>query len=351
MKVIARHQIYLDYVLPRSTDWPVKPIRLTYFDVDAFVQPRPFDEELFPNEVDKDLFHLRVPFSKAQPYVSGEGYFSVREKCLDRLQVDIHIDVESLDEVKTNDKQEHALVAAVDAANVFLSHCRVAARDAYVRGVERHYSLQDDEYFTLNPRTTCWYEADTGERIPAYERDNSCIAHSGSRPLAVTKPVSMENVIKSIEASEEPLLPLSLLTDATWQLRTMNLRESLLIQGSACEVAGNFYIRGLAHGDSLHPDDVAPGHATFAERVFHYIPIHFESRSLQDERPGDFDLVQKMYWTRNNVAHEGRAYFTDPEDGSEVVVDQRLATTFLTSSQDAIDWLLRIGKFSKNGDA
>lgn len=131
MKIVARHQLYLAYVLPRSTNWPDRPFKFTYLNLEAFVRPRVHNESLFPEQVDRDLFEMRVPFSKAEPYILGEGYFSVREKCIDRIQVDIHLPVDSVDEALEIDVHNHALNAAVDAANLFLSHCRVVARDSF----------------------------------------------------------------------------------------------------------------------------------------------------------------------------------------------------------------------------
>jgi len=351
MKVIARHQLYLDYVLPRSTDWPDKPINFTYLDVEAFVRPRMHDEPLFPTDVDKDLFEMRVPFSKAEPYVTGEGYFLVREKCLDRIEVDIHFFVNNYDAILNEETHEYALNAAIDAANIFLSHCRVVARDSFIRGIERHYSLETGKFFTMNPRTICWYEGENGTPIPAYEGGKTCSAHSGSMPLAVTKPVSMQRVVNSIKASEYPSLPMSLLADAAWQLRTLRLREALLLIGTACEVAGHSYLRTISPDTSIDPDKLVPNHVSFAEKWFHHIPMHFQSRSFWESFPNQFELVKRMYWSRNKIAHEGRAYYRDPEDNSEIRVTQKIATEFLFAAQDSIDWLLELGNFSKNDDA
>lgn len=351
MKVIARHQLYLDYLLPRSSDWPDLPIKFIYLDVEVNVRPKLFDEPLFPENIDKILFEMKVPFTKAKPFASGSGFFHVREKCLDRIEVDVHLPVESNEEALLEEIHDQALNAAIDAANVFLSHCRVAARDSYIRGIERHYCLETGKFHTLNPRTVSWHDGETGESIPAYENGQFSMAHSGARPLVVTKPVSIHKIATSIKSSEDPLLPISLLADATWQLRTFNLRETLLLIGIACEVAGHHYVNQFNHSSSTYLDKIAPSHFSFAEKWFHLIPNHFQGRSFQKSFSIQFEEVKRMYWSRNNVAHEGRAYYRDPEENSEIPVTQELATKFLSASQDAIDWLLGVGKFSTMDDA
>ena len=351
MKVIARHQLYLDYLLPRSSDWPDLPIKFIYLDVEVIVRPKMFDELLFPEKIDKILFEMKVPFTKAMPFVSGAGFFHVREKCLDRIEVDVHLPVESNEEALLEEIHDQALNAAIDAANVFLSHCRVAARDSCIRGIERHYCLETGESHTLNPRTISWHDGETGESIPAYENGRFSMAHSGARPFFVTKPVSIHKIASSIKSSEDPSLPISLLADATWQLRTNNLRESLLLMGIACEVAGHQYVNQFNLSSSTDLDKIAPSHFSFAEKWFHLIPNHFQERSFQKSSPIQFEEVERMYWSRNNVTHEGRPYYRDPEEKSEIIVTQTIATKFLSASEDAIDWLLEMGMFSKLDDA
>lgn len=163
--------------------------------------------------------------------------------------------------------------------------------------------------------------------------------------------MSINEVAQSIKASEDPLLPLSLLADAAWQLRTLRLRESLLLMGTSCEVAGHLYLRAKDPSGSGDIDQISPKHASFAKRWFHYIPNHFQSRSFGDSAPDKLELVEKMYWSRNNVAHEGRAYYVASSDNSEVQVTQRIATEFLSASQDAIDWLLEIQRYAPDSDA
>ena len=344
MKVIALHQIYLDYILQRDPAWPDKPIHLVYLDLEAYVRPKAPGEPLFPSPVDKDLFQMRVPFSAASPHIEGEGYYSVREKCLDRLEVDIRLDVPDLQAVKEPATHDRALNAATDAANVFLSHCRVAARSPAVRGIEKHYDLASDRFFVLNPRTVCWHDGVSGDPIPAYEDTKACIASSGSRPLFMTKPIPLDALTRSMTSSEEPPLALSLLADAAWLLRILNLREVLLLMGAACEVAAHAYTSGFDPSRVTQADKSVPPRSSFATRWFHYIPDHLEGRTLQQADPHTYEEVELMYRARNNVAHHGRAFYLD--QGSETRVDQKRATQFLAAAEEAIDWLARTGRHS-----
>jgi hypothetical protein len=179
----------------------------------------------------------------------------------------------------------------------------------------------------------------------------SCTAHSGSRELAVTKPVYFERVAKSIKTSEYPPLYLALMTDAASLLRTVRLRESLMMMGTACEVAGKTYLEEQSKGAIRDPEEIVPKHTTFARRWFHYIPIHFERRSFADSHPEKFSDLEKMYWTRNNVAHNGKPYYEDPHEGSQVDVSMKIATAFLSASEWAVDWLMGINRFANDNDA
>jgi hypothetical protein len=61
------------------------------------------------------------------------------------------------------------------------------------------------------------------------------------------------------------------------------------------------------------------------------------SRSLKKEDFKTFDFIEKAYRARNNVAHEGRAYYEDT--GSVIEVDAPRATEFMDYAEKAVSWL------------
>jgi hypothetical protein len=63
-------------------------------------------------------------------------------------------------------------------------------------------------------------------------------------------------------------------------------------------------------------------------------------RSFRDEEPGEFNDVQRLYRTRNNVAHAGELSYS--EAGTTVKVDQQLASLLLLAAHEAVDWLTQL---------
>jgi hypothetical protein len=339
MKVIALHQIYLDYILQRSgVARQANPSHL--LGPRAYVRPKAPGEPLFPSPVDKDLFQMRVPFSAASPHIEGEGYYSVREKCLDRLEVDIRLDVPDLQAVKEPATHDRALNAATDAANVFLSHCRVAARSPAVRGIEKHYDLASDRFFVLNPRTVCWHDGVSGDPIPAYEDTKACIASSGSRPLFMTKPIPLDALTRSMTSSEEPPLALSLLADTAWLLRILNLREALLLMGAACEVAAHAYTSGFDPSRVTQADKSVP---PLQFRQDGSITFPTTSRVAPFSRPTPTPTKKWSYVQSAQQCRSPRTSFLPGQGSKHAPIREQHSSSPPRRSKD---WLARTGRHS-----
>lgn len=183
MKAIAVFQFYFPYVLPRADDWPTEHIGFEFRDYAVGLHPRNPDEELFPHEIDRTLSTMSLTLSRIS-LPMGLTSLTVRERCHDRMEVRVHGELDSPGDAKRDDIQEEFRSVAVSACNIFLNHCRVAARSPFVVGVERHYRIEDGRYYVLTPHTITWFNGDDGSFLPAYAGDVNGVASSGGRILS-----------------------------------------------------------------------------------------------------------------------------------------------------------------------
>jgi hypothetical protein len=142
---------------------------------------------------------------------------------------------------------------------------------------------------------------------------------------------------QSLQAGEHPNLPRSLIVDAEEHIRTQRLREAVISLGTACEVASNEYLMRIGRSGEPQVRKIIRRHDSFAIKRYHLLTHYLNGRSLKNEDSVNFELVEKTYRTRNNLAHQGRLYFEDA--GTIIDVDQRLATQFLAASEAAIIWV------------
>jgi hypothetical protein len=337
MKLIAITQFYLGYVLPRALDWEGNGVTIRLPDVLAKVSPRGVNESLFPSDVDETLATMQIQFNRVSLPVSETSHI-VRDICHDRVQVTVEGEAnpgESPTEI-----EKRFLDAAVGATNVFLGHCRVAAKAPFVLGIEEHYRLEDGRRYVLTPRTTSWFSGETGEGFPMYDTGQGKVnanAASGAIRSPERGSISMAEIHQSLRASPAPNLARSLLIDATEWVVTMRLRESILSLATACEVASNQYLS--RHGSANDPavKAILRQNASFSEKRLHLIPQHVSGLSLKLVDTTTFDLVEQLYRARNNVIHEAVAQFSE---GPHIVqVDLPQATRFLSGVTTAVEWL------------
>lgn len=345
MKIAVLFQIYLPYILPRTPDWYAAPYLQLMFNVgghEVSVHPRQPDEPLFPNKLDKDLSAEVLTHPPVTPPVADSpASVAVKDYCYDRLEVVVFGELESADEVLKEEVRLEYIHAAAQAGNQFLAHCRVAAHDADIRGIEWHFSFSQKAYFLIPPYSYVWCsEKDnqleavltdsSGERLEGY----SC----GSVAVPHRRPVSIADVAASLAAGRAPDLPTSLLVSAQGHIETEGLREGVIALASACEVAGEEYLRRKGAGGDRQVARILKGSDSFAAKRFHLIPTHVEGRSLKTEDPPTFDLVEKMYKTRNTLAHEGLLAYRGP--GRVLVpVDRAMVNEFWRACEKALDWV------------
>jgi hypothetical protein len=261
----------------------------------------------------------------------------VRERCHDRIEVRVHGEIDSPSDAKRENIQEKFRDIAVRACNIFLNHCRVAARSPFITGVERNYRIEDGRFYILTPHSITWFGEEDGSFLPAYEGNVNGAASSGAVRSPESRATSFAAVQQSLQAGEHPNLPQSLIVDAEEYLRTQRLREAIISLGTACEVASNEYLNRTGRSREPQVKRILSRRDSFAEKRYHLLTDYLNGRSFKNEEFANFEFIEKAYRTRNNLVHQGRLFFEDA--GSMVDVNQQFATQFLVASEAAIVWV------------
>ncbi len=121
MRAIAVFQFYFPYVLPRAPDWPEAPISFTFPGWTVSVLPRGLNEELFPQDIDKTLSTMSLSLARVTAPTSAVS-ITVRDRCHDRVEVQVHGEVGSPEDVTRADTQAGFMGVAILACNAFLEH-------------------------------------------------------------------------------------------------------------------------------------------------------------------------------------------------------------------------------------
>ena len=336
MKAIGLFQFYLPYLLPRGPDWDGQGVSADLPPYSVKVRARGNQEELFPNDVDKTLSGLELVLDRIS-LAQGRLRRVVSDIAIDRIEARVQLDLSTLADLTNPTTQDASRDIAIQLTNLFLHHCRVAADAPFLQGIVEHYRVQDGRKYVINPHSASWFDAETGIGLPVYDGRVNASCSSGAVPAPETGAVSLATVIASLQSSPEPDLASSLLVDARERLYTLRLRESLLLMGTACEVASTEYQRRVRCGEDPRVKKLLKVRNTsFAERHFHLVPQLISSRSLKLEGADVFALVERAYKCRNNVAHDGRAV----EDGGVAKeIELPVATQFLIAIYDAVRWI------------
>lgn len=336
MKVVAIFQFYLPYVLPRADDW--KQRRFAFDSPGYFVEvhPREFDEELFPGEIDKTLSTTTLTLRRLSLPPSLVCY-TTKDRCYDRIEVRVRGELAPAGDAKEITTQETFLEVAIRCCNILLGHCRVASGTAFITGIQRNYRPADKRYYIITPYSVTWFDADAGIPVPAYSGDANAACSGGAVSSPERGSVSMELIVQSLKKGEQPDLAESLLIDAEEMIVTQRLREAIIAQGTACEVAGDEYLRRTGKAADPNVKRIIKSQDSFAEKRFHHIPHLVNGRSLKREDPPTFQVIEKLYRTRNSLVHEGTLQYV--EAGSVIKVNQSIATEFLEASRRAVRWL------------
>lgn len=313
MNIAVLYQIYLSYLLPRAPDWHAVPyiqMMFTRGGHKVSVHPRRPDEPLFPNDVDRELSQMVVDISAATTKSIKDAPQSVAVKnlCFDRLEVVVFGDLASAAEIEKVEIIREYLDAAGWAANQFLAHCRVVARDPVIRGIEWRYNFNNQTYYLINPYTLTWFSEEGGQ-FKEYLKDTQGRVYQeashGALALPVRKSVSITDVLDSFRQGRDPNLPLSLLVNARGLIETDSLREGVADLASACETASDLYLERKGKQNDQRAKSIIDRRVSFAERRYHLLTDYVDGRSLSRDDPQTFDLVEKTYQTRNSLVHAG----------------------------------------------
>jgi len=275
---------------------------------------------------------------------TGEwGLPEVRKRVIDRVEVQVHGDVDSLGNIWDAEVEVAYLDAAIGACNAVLDHCRAVGRAPFVNGVRRERRIQDGRTYLLTPHTVTWLHGETGRPLDlplGNARGNAGALGSPERGS-----VSWAAVMDSLSTGQEPNLAVSLLVDARERLLTLRLREAVVAMATAVEIATDKYATTRAGSnaeDVLHR--IWQGRRvqnrmtlSFAVKRLDILPLHLSERSLKREDRTTFDAIQSLYRARNNAAHEGRLYYEHA--GSQVAVDAQMVADFLTHAERAVEWV------------
>src|SRR5215210_3270816 len=137
MKVVALFQIYLPYFLPRTPKWSEDENFQFQFEVEGHlvnVHPRRADEKLFPSPIDVQLSQAKIEletlFTEPDIIVPIDvpTEISVRDRCFDRIEVQVYGEVASREECAQGDVTWQYRRCAISACNKFLYICRLVAR-------------------------------------------------------------------------------------------------------------------------------------------------------------------------------------------------------------------------------
>src|SRR5438477_6731279 len=213
MKAIAVYQFYFPYVLPRANDWPAEPIGFSFPGFTVGLHPRSVDEDLFPHEIDKTLSSMVLNLARISA-PTGSNVLRVSDRCHDRIEVRVHGTLNDQNDAQHRDIQETFRDIAIQACKIFLDHCRVIARTPFVDGVQRHYRIEDGNFYVLTAHTITWFNGENGSFLPAYEGGVNGAASSGAVGSPERGSATFAEIKTSLQSGVDPRLSTSLIVDA-----------------------------------------------------------------------------------------------------------------------------------------
>lgn len=332
MKLLIIYQFYLDYVLPRGNEWENKQFGFELKDSLLFVRPQNTNEALFPDSIDKTLSIMSLSLQKLN-FSNGTLKRVVKDIVIDRVEVRLERICTNIDELKNEDFQEGRFDEAVKCCNIFLNHCRVLSKNPFLKLLPREYSIKQKKYYNLFPFTVIYLNKENPDERPNVFNGVNAEARSGAIRSPESGVVHAHEILKTLE----PDFYNSLVVDSLEMISTGRLKEAILLLAICCEtkVMKAFTDKGISKSQLKKFKQV---NRTFAEHYFDFLTRQFLKRSLKDEDRQMFDLLEKLYRVRNNIAHEGKCvYYLD--DGSESQVDELLCIDFLNATEKVLLWI------------
>jgi hypothetical protein len=343
--VAAVFQFYFENLLPTDESWPER-FTVQFEDYRVNIEPRLPSDALFPEDVDRTLASTELRLTPvSRP--GGSAAVRMRDRILDRIKATVvKEDVEQGEDGSLPERlEDDFLDAAVDAIDGVFAHARVLSDALFVEGVRRAYRLEDGQSLVLSPHTISWFGGEDAadlKRLTIYPGGANATGSSGAIRSPERGAVDFQSLSASIAAHPEgPPLPESLLVTAQERLTQLFVREAIVALATACEVASDHYLErtGRANERSVRAI-LNASNLSFAEKRLHRVPQLVSNRSFRVEQQREFDDVQRLYRTRNNVAHAGDLSYS--EAGATTTIDQKVASGFLVAAHKAVDWLAKL---------
>lgn len=334
MKIVAVYQFYLPYLLPRHPDWKGKDFSLNSPPFDITVTPRDSNDPVIAKN---DVFSMSMRIQTSSIADAHSRKVSTPEdSCCDRIQVAVRGEVESLAQTKDDSVRGRFAEEAIEAANIFIEHCRVLSRQPGMTNLRREV-VSDKVQGCQFPYSMWWYD-------PEAEKWLHGMSAGGSVSALIQNPVSWEALIKQLGESLEPPLQKTLILDARLRFAGEQLREAVLAAATAVEVSSNLYIEAQGAGDNPAVSKILEARMSFADKRLNAVPELLSKRSLKAENKALFDLAERLYRVRNTIAHHGvlveDEFITDRQSSIRVVKE------LLDTAEQVVAWLSKL-----SGDA
>jgi len=332
MKLLIIYQFYLDYVLPRDSEWENKQFGFELKDSFISVRPKNANEDLFPDSIDETLSTMSLSLQKLN-FGNVTLKRVVKDIVIDRVEVRLERICTNIDELKNEDFQEERFAEAIKCCNIFLNHCRVLSKNPFLKLLPREYNIKQKKYYNLFPLTVIYLNKDDPDEKPDVFNGVNAEARSGAIRSPESGVVHIHEILKTLE----PDFYNSLVVDSLEMISAGRLKEAILLLAICCEtkVMKAFTDKGITKSQLKK---FKQENRSFAEHYFDFLTRQFIKRSLKDEDKQTFDLLEKLYRVRSNIAHEGKCvYYLD--DGSESKVDEILCIDFSNATEKVLIWI------------
>lgn len=332
MKLLIIYQFYLDYFLPRDSEWENKQFGFELKDSFISVRPKNINEDLFPSSIDETLSTMGLSLKKLG-FNTTTLTRQVKGTAVDRIEVRLERMCDNIDELKNEEFQEERFTEAVKCCNIFLNHCRVASMNPFISLLPREYKVDQKRYYNLFPCTITYLNKDNpAEKLDVLGGVNA-EAHSGAIRSPESGVVDIHKILKTLD----PDFHNSLVVDSLEMLSTGKAREAILLLAISCEtkIMKAFIDKGISESQLRK---FKQANRSFAEHYFDFLTAYFIKRSLKYEDSQTFELLERLYRVRNNIAHEGRCvYYLN--DGSGREVDESLCIDFVNTTEKVLAWI------------
>ncbi len=340
IKVIAQYQIYLDYFLPRASDWEKNGIniKLTSMDMIISIIPRSMDEPLFPDPTDEILSSMVINIKAVDKFDNDPG-FEFKPKIFDRVTLQLFFNVDSEAELTSQKFRDEKLLTSIRQLNYFLEHCRAESLSPFVHLIPIIYMPEENRSIINVPHTETYFDQLTGNALNIFSTpkgffNSNC--RSGEFAAPESGSISFDQVCSSLLRGAPDVVKL-LLADSFSFVRSERLREAIFLAATAFEVQADRLLDVLNEDQYSSINDIEKNRSkSIVEKRLNLIPQLVFGERFPDEVT--YLKVIYLYRTRNKVSHEAKLYFCD-NDNNEIVPDNFQVHEMIVATTQAILWL------------